>query len=305
MAIPLPLGPVSSTRLAAKLGAGHHGPEVELRRVAPLEDAGPDDLAFLDRGRPGHAGCHLARAPLDTGTTLVVADPLGAFCDLLEELFPPEPFQGAVHPTAEIGLAVTLHPGVVIGPRCVVGDHSVLYPNVVLYPGTRVGTWARIHANTTVGADGFRYHPGPRGARKVPQVGGVVIGHHVELGAGCTIDRGFLTDTVLGDGCKLDNQVHVGHNCKLGRSVIIAAQTGLSGSCVIGDGAMLGGQVGLAERTVVGTGAKVGAQSGLHGEVPPGETWLGTPALPIGVMRRVYGLTADLPAMWKAWRERG
>jgi UDP-3-O-[3-hydroxymyristoyl] glucosamine N-acyltransferase len=163
--------------------------------------------------------------------------------------------------------------------------------------GVRLGRACRIHANSVIGADGFRYHPGPTGPLRVPQVGGVRLGDEVELGAACTIDRGFLGDTRIGHGCKLDNQVHVAHNCDVGRFVLVAAQTGLAGSCRVGDGVMIGGQVGLADHSVIGAGARIGAQSGVHGEVPAGETYLGTPARPISVMRRIYASLPELPAL--------
>lgn len=303
MSVALP-SPVRASALAARTGGVLHGDDVTIHAVAAAESAGSPDLAFLDRGRPGDAGCHLARAPLPGRPTVVVADPLDAFCALLEAWFPPEPFLGRVHPAARVAEGAVLSPGVIVGAGCTVADGAWLGPHVVLYPGTVVGAGSRVHAHTVLGADGFRYHPTARGPRKVPQIGGVRIGSDVEIGAACTIDRGFLADTVVGDGCKLDDQVHVGHNCVLGRFVVIAAQTGLSGSCELGDGVLVGGQVGMAERTRVGAGARIGAQSGVHGVIPAGETWLGTPALPITTMRRVYALTADLPAMWRAFRSR-
>lgn len=298
-------GPLSARALADRLGGELHGPDRVVHRVAPADRAGPDDLAWHDRGPLGAAGVVLARTPLAERSVVVLPEPLSALVELLAGLFPEPTFDGAVHPSARVDPTVVLAPGVVIGADCEVGPGTTLYPHVVLYPRTRVGARCRVHAGTVLGADGFRYHPTPRGPLKVPQVGGVWVGDEVELGAACTIDRGFLGDTAVGDGCKLDNQVHVGHNVHLGRFVVIAAQTGISGSCLVGDGALVGGQVGMADHTEVGAGARIGAQSGLHGRIPPGETWLGTPALPIATMRRVYALTRDLPAMWRDWRAKG
>lgn len=301
---PLP-APLSARELAARMGGALHGDDRRVGRVAPAERAGPEDLAWWERGPRGEAGVWIARSPLPGATTVVVRDPLLAFAELLDALFPEPPFREEVHPSARIHPRATLAPGVVVGADCEVGEGTRLYPNVVLYPRTRVGARCRVHAGSVLGADGFRYHPTPNGPRRIPQVGGVWIGDEVELGAACTVDRGFLGDTVIGDGCKLDNQVHVGHNVQLGRFVVIAAQAGLSGSCVVGDGVIVGGQAGFADHTVVGAGARIGAQSGLHGTIPPGETWLGTPALPATTMRRVYALTRDLPAMWRDWRAKG
>ncbi len=297
--IPLPHR-VTAGELAELAFGELTGDDREVSGVAPVQTAGEDEVAYLERGFAGRAGVLYARVAIPGRTVIVVPDPLVAFAGLLECIKEPA-FEGPIHPTARVSPSAVVDPGVVIGADCVVGDGTHLFPNVVLYARTRLGRNCRIHAGTVLGADGFRYHASGTGPIKVPQVGGVDIGDDVEIGANCTIDRGFLSDTVLGRGCKLDNMVHVGHNCRLGSYVIVAAQTGISGSCVIGDGVVIGGQVGVADHTVIGAGAKIGAQSGLHGEIPRGETWLGTPALPISVMRRVYAMTKDLPAMWRDW----
>ncbi len=293
---------LTAIAVAALSGGALAGEDRPITGVSTVEGAGPADLAYFERGNPGAAGVLLARAPIEGRTVIVVADPLAAMCTILAASLPEPEFSGAVHPSAKVDATAVLDPGVVIGADCVVGAGTHLFPNVVLYARTRVGAGCRIHAGTVLGADGFRYHATARGPLKVPQVGGVVLGDGVETGANCTIDRGFLGDTRVGDGCKLDNMVHIGHNCTLGRFVVIAAQTGVSGSSRIGDGVLIGGQVGVADHTTIGPGARIGAQSGLHGQIPAGETWLGTPALPISVMRRVYAMTKDLPAMWRAWR---
>lgn len=305
--------PTSAAAVAAQLGASLVGPDRAILGLAPLDSAGPDDLAFLDAGSPGGAGVHLARAAIPDATTIVVPDPLAALVTLLRGWFPDEPspeisppserFPDAfVHPSAHIGDA-TIHPGCVVGAECVIGDGSLIFPNVVLYPRTRIGQRCRVHAGSVLGADGFRYHPTATGLLRVPHLAGVVLGDDVELGPACTIDRGFLEDTVLGDGCRLDAQVHVGHNVTLGRYVIIAAQTGISGSVRIGDGAVLGGQVGVADHADIGARVKIGAQSGIHGTLPPDTAWLGTPALPLSIMRRVYATMRYLPDLWRQRRE--
>jgi len=150
-----------------------------------------------------------------------------------------------------------------------------------------------------LGSDGFSFHPTKDGPVKVPQVGRVVVGENVELGANCCVDRAFLGETVVGPGSKLDNLVHLGHNAHLGRHVIIAAATALSGSVRVGDGAILGGQVGVVEHRTIGPGAMVGAQSGVGRDVPAGEAVLGTPAEPAAKMRRIYAALKYLPEMFK------
>lgn len=232
----------------------------------------------------------LTRVAIAGRTCVVTPDPLAGFARVLRAL--PE----APYGPARIADTAVLHPGVHVGAGCEVGEDTVLFPNVVLYPGTRVGRGCRIHAGSVLGADGFRYDGA---GRKVPHRGHVVVGDDVEIGANCTVDRGFLEDTIIGSGCRLDNLVHVGHGVRLGRSVIIAAQTGISGSVTIGDGVLVGGQVGIADHARIEDGARIGAQSGVHGRIPAGETWLGTPAQPIAVMRRVYAVMRYLPEMWR------
>ncbi len=293
--------PVRASEVAAITGATLVGPDCTLTGVAPVNDAEGAELAFLDRGDPGQ-GVHFARGSLG-GTTLVTPDPLAAFVAFLVHTFPGEG-QWAPHDTTDPAslTGAIVHPGVVIGPGCEVGAGTVLFPNVVLYPGTKIGRNCRIHAGTVIGADGFRYHPTATGLLRVPHVAGVTIGDGVELGPSCTIDRGFLEDTRIGDGCRLDALVHIGHNVTLGRFVIIAAQTGISGSVRVGDGAVLGGQVGVADHAEIGANARIGAQSGIHGTIPAGESWLGTPALPLATMRRVYAVMRYLPDLWRQSR---
>lgn len=311
--IALPV-PVTPSEIAALLHLEAPPSTTLLTHIAPLESAGPTCLSFLqDRRKPTtRPGLLLSRGPVDEITTLQVEDPLVALSKLLQKWFPEprpqwktSPSGAMIADSAEVHPSVELFPGVVVGSDCKIGEGTVLFPRVVLYHGVQIGRFCRLHAGTVIGSDGFRYHPHAGGILKVPQVGGVRVGDGVEIGANCTIDRGFLSDTQIGDGCKLDNLVHVGHNVRLGRGVIIAAQSGLSGSCVVGDGVLVGGQVGFADHTEVGAGAKIGAQSGLHGKIPAGETWLGTPAQPISVMRRVYGILPELPAMWRQLRKDG
>ena len=178
---------------------------------------------------------------------------------------------------------------------CHIGAHSVLFPNVVLYPNTHIGEHCRIHAGSVIGSDGFSYHPTKDGLTKVPHIGRVVIEDGVEVGANSTIDRAFLTETLVGSNSKIDNLVHIGHNTRLGSTVVIAAQSGISGSVTIGNGALMGGQVGIVEHTTIGDGAKIGAQSGVSRDVGENISVLGTPAEPAMQMKRIYAALRNLP----------
>ncbi|MCB9793084.1 MAG: UDP-3-O-(3-hydroxymyristoyl)glucosamine N-acyltransferase [Alphaproteobacteria bacterium] len=316
MSIPPP--GATSTELAQALGGQHFGPEVRLQRVAPLEDAGPGELAYAERQVEGGAECVLCQEPEPGRSCIVVDDPKLAFIEVLEAWLPERERRG-VHPTAivlgHLGEGVTVGPyavigqgsviedhaviyeGVVIGERCRVGAGSVLFPRVVLYANTSVGARCRIHAGAVIGADGFSYHPTPQGPRKVPQVGRVVIEDEVEIGANTCVDRAFLRQTRIGRGSKLDNLVQVGHNVRLGPSSVIAAQAGLSGSVTAGPGVMIGGQAGVVEHVNLGAGAMVGAGSGVMRDVEDGEAVLGAPAMPRRRALRVWALLRKLPEL--------
>lgn len=187
---------------------------------------------------------------------------------------------------AVIGSDTTIESGAVIGAGSRIGNDCHLYPRVVLYPGTELGNRVIVHAGAVLGADGFGYVPDSTSGEYIqfPQQGRLVIEDDVEIGANTTIDRGALEETRIARGTKLDNLVHVGHNVSIGRNVVIAAQTGVSGSSSIGDNAIVGGQVGIADHVQIGPGAILGAQAGIpsrkriHG---PGIVFWGTPARPI------------------------
>ncbi|MDP6932526.1 MAG: UDP-3-O-(3-hydroxymyristoyl)glucosamine N-acyltransferase [Myxococcota bacterium] len=297
--------------LAAREGGQLVGDDREFDGVAALDTAGPSDLAFHDgtESPVSDAGVLLVRQALPGRTCVVVEDPKLAFIHLLADWFVDTHLPGVhpgatVDPSARLGEGVVVYPGCWVGPGVSVGDRTVLFPNVVLHAGTQVGQDCRIHAGCVLGADGFSFHPTSEGPVKVPQVGRVRVEDRVELGANCCIDRAFLGETVVGPGSKLDNLVHVGHNARLGRHVLVAAQAGLSGSVSLGDGVMVGGQVGIVEHVQVGDGARIGAQSGVHREVAAGTTVLGTPAVALARARRIYAAWKHLPEIWRATRPR-
>lgn len=177
-----------------------------------------------------------------------------------------------------VGRGVAVCDGAIIGRRVVIGDDSIIYPRVVIYDGSRIGHHVIIHAGAVIGSDGFGYaEEGPRRV-KVPHVGVVVIDDDVEIGANTTIDRATLGETRIGAGTKIDNLVQIGHNVRIGRDVLIVAQTGISGSVTIGDGAVLSGQVGVVDHVEIGAGAQVLGRSMVTKDVSPGAVVSGTPA---------------------------
>lgn len=224
-------------------------------------------LGMLDaRPEPRLAGIHPS-AVIDASAKVDPTAHIGPHC--------------VIGPESTIGRAVILRERVSIGSNCHIGDGCELYPNVVLYPRTVVGKNVVLHASVIVGSDGFGYRPSPTGLVKIPHIGNVVIGDNVEIGANSCIDRSKFGSTLIGDGTKIDNLVQIGHGVIIGRSVILCAHVGLSGSVRVEDGAMLGGMVGVVDGRVIGKGAMIGGQSAVADDIPAGQRSFGTPAVPI------------------------
>ena len=228
-----------------------------------------------------------------------------AMAKLLEvfELEPPQ-FDVDIHPlaviheTASIGEDCKIGAGCYVGKNVVLGKSVILYPNVtildetkigngtVVWSGTvirercEIGSYCIFHTNVSIGADGFGYRPSEdgRGLVKIPQIGNVVIGNGVEIGANSCVDRGKFSSTIIGDGCKIDNLVQIAHNCIMGRSCIMAGHSGLAGSVTLGDGVIIGGSASIKDHITIHSGAVVGAGSGVMKDVPAGKTVLGYPA---------------------------
>ena len=212
-----------------------------------------------------------------------------------------------IGPHARVGASSTLHAMVFIGAQAVVGDHNELFAGVVIGDRCELGHHVTIYPNTVIGADGFGYVPAPEapdgtGLRKVPQIGIVRIGNHVEIGANTCIDRGKFSATTIGDGSKIDNLCQIAHNCRLGRSCIIAGQTGLGGSATIHDAAMFGGRAGVHDHVTIGAGAKIGATSVVTQDMPAGATWVGSPAHDLKAFLREAVAIRKLPNLLKEVR---
>ena len=288
--------------------------------VAPLDRAAPCDLTFFDSKKFGaaaaatHAGACLTTAALAKElparvAVLTVKDPYRAFVVAARELFPQALRQSSLaEPGAIVGAHddksarieddVTIEPGAVVGARVEVGSGTVIGANAVIGAEVRIGRDCSIGAGTTItdtligdkvivhpgckiGQDGFGFVMGASGHVKIPQVGRVIIQDHVEIGAGTTVDRGAIRDTVIGEGTKIDNLVQVGHNVSIGRHCVVVAQSGISGSSTLEDFVVLGARVGLNNNVTIGEGAQIAAISVVHGDVPPGARWGGTPAKPV------------------------
>jgi len=289
--------------------------------VAPLETAGPGDLAYMDNAKYADAlaetragVCLVARrfaakAPART-IALIAAQPYRAYAQILARLHPTAARPGSmfesagvsagssVHPTARLEHGAMVDPGAVVGPHAEIGSGTVIGAQAVIGPHVRIGRNCAIgpgatvlnafvgnrvivHPGVRIGQDGFGYAMGAQGHLKVPQVGRVIIQDDVEIGANTTIDRGSGRDTVIGEGTKIDNLVQIGHNVVIGRHCVIVAQVGISGSTTLEDFVVLGGQVGVVGHVRIGMGAQIAGSSNVNKDVPPGARWGGTPAKPM------------------------
>lgn len=179
-----------------------------------------------------------------------------------------------------LGNGVILYPNVCVFDETIIGDHTIVWSGTVIRERCIIGNHCIFHTNVSIGADGFGYRPSDdgRGLVKIPQIGNVIIGHYVEIGANSCVDRAKFSSTIIGDGCKIDNLVQVAHNSVMGRSCIMAGHSGLAGSVTLGDGVMIGGSASIKDHTTIHSGATVGAGSGVMNDVAAGQTVLGYPA---------------------------
>jgi UDP-3-O-[3-hydroxymyristoyl] glucosamine N-acyltransferase len=317
--------------LAEYLGATYEGDgEIELTGVAPLEAAGATEVAFVGnrkaalQAESSAAGCLLVPMewPSPSYRTVIrVSDPRTAFARAMSRFYPTAELKPGVHPSAvvgssvevgalvyigphvavgdgsRIGLATSIGPGCSIGKRVVIGEGCVLHANVTIYDNVDIGRGTILHSGCVIGADGFGYVMEHDRWHKFPQVGRVEIGDFVEIGANCCVDRAALGVTSIGEGTKLDNMVHVGHNCRIGRHVVVAAQTGFSGGVVVEDYAVIGGQVGIGDKARIESRAVLGSGCGVLTSkiVRSGETVWGTPARPLKQHLEALANLARLP----------
>lgn len=281
-----------------------------------LEAASSSDLSFVgsdkakDAAALSRAGCLFVSESFELQgdwALIQVRDPRSAFARALAKLYPATRPEPSIHPSAviatsahvagdcsigaytvigedvDIASGCRIADGVHIGEHVTIGTGATIYPHVTLYPGVTIGARAILHAGCVIGADGFGFAFADGRYEKFPQVGTVRIDNDVEIGANCCIDRAALGVTSIGAGTKLDNMVHVAHNCSIGKHVVIAAQTGFAGGVVVEDYAVIGGQVGVGEKAKIASKAIVGSGAGILSfqQVRAGEPVWGTPARPL------------------------
>lgn len=292
--MPNPAGVVLSLAdIAARLGGDVLGDaQTRIRQVATLASAGEGEIAFLAnlkyRGQlqTTRASAVILAPEFADAVNLpriVCKNPYAYYARLATLLNPAAVVQPGIHPTAacastvpasasigaqvsigesvKLGEGVVIHPGCVIGDGVSIGDGSVLYPNVTVYQRCCIGMRAVVHGGAVIGADGFGFAPDQGQWVKIPQIGRVIIGDDVEIGASTTIDRGALDDTQIGDGCKLDNQIQIGHNCVIGKHCVIAACAAIAGSVTLQDNVIVGGAAMIAGHVTIASGAVISGGS--------------------------------------------
>lgn len=321
-------GPHWLTAIAATAGCNAPEQDLLITGLASLESAEPDQITFIGHARYAgvlaqtRAGAVITPAALQhrappAAVTLVATDPFDSWGGVAALFYPAAAPKAGIHstavvengasvdPTAEVCAHAFIGARASIGARCRIGPNAMIGEGVTLDLDCRIGAHASIsHATlgarvviypgARIGQEGFGFTPTARGFVTTPQLGSVMIGDDVEIGANTTIDRGTLRDTVIGTGTRLDNLVQVAHNVRIGRHCAIAAQVGISGSAEIGDFVTMGGQSGVADHMQIGAGARVGAQSGVMSEIPARAVVVSSPARPkrevfreIAVLKRI------------------
>ena len=307
---------------------------VQLTGFAQANNARPGDLTFAEKET------HFAAAEAGDASAILVSEPFTstkkvlirvknarvAVARLLPLFFPPDQEPAGIHPTAVIDPTATIDPTAHIGAHCVVkagvkigarsvllggnhlgkdthlGDDVCLFPNVIIYPRTQIGHRVAIHAGTVIGSDGYGYVLDEGRHRKMLQVGNVIIHDDVEIGANAAIDRGALGSTVIGQGTKIDNLVHVAHNVVIGRHCLVMGQVGFAGSTTLGDYVVIASQSGIAGHLKLGHQSMVGAKSGVMRDIPDKGVVLGYPAFPDKEAKRQIIAVSQLPDLIKRMR---
>jgi UDP-3-O-[3-hydroxymyristoyl] glucosamine N-acyltransferase len=299
-------------------GQGAEAPprRLMLHRIAPLATATGEDVSFcLNHRRYFSALAATSAAAVivhpdmwdrvpDTTVAIVAPDPLVAWSRVAALFHPLSPVRPGIHPSAVVATSARIDPTTEVGPLAVIGENVVIGPRgrigplAVISDGVQIGRDVRvgphaslshallgdrvyIYAGARIGQDGFGFAITPEGMKTVPQLGRVLIGDDVEVGANTTIDRGTLEDTIIGAGTRIDNLVQIAHNVHIGRACVVVAQVGISGSTVLEDQVVFAGQAGIAGHLRVGTGSRIGAQAGVISDVPPWSEMVGSPAQPV------------------------
>lgn len=309
--------------------------------LAAVEGASMGTLSYIEGSKFAHqihtTGASALILPLDTALQqqanqrhiawIATPEPKLLFARAVTLFYQPFPLESGIHPTAlidptvqmgadvsvgayaviqagvKLGDRVCVHPQVVIYPAAQIGDRTILHAGCTIHERTQIGADCVIHSGAVIGAEGFGFVSSAEGWVKLEQSGIAVLEDRVEVGCNATIDRPAVGETRIGYNSKLDNLVHVGHNCQIGQNCILAAQVGMAGGSKTGNGVILGGQVGVANQTEIGDRVQAGAKAGLHGTIAPGSIMMGSPASPYKIFLKSAAIYNRLPEMHQSLRE--
>jgi UDP-3-O-[3-hydroxymyristoyl] glucosamine N-acyltransferase len=303
--------PVPLSQIAALIGAEIVGNEGLATGINEIHKVAEGDLVFVDHPKYYRTCIESAATYIIINqktdfpphkTLLIVPEPFEAYQKIVSYFRPFQPASKPISDTAVIGPGTVVMPGVFIGHHVTIGANCILYPNVVVMDHCVIGDNVIIQSNTTIGSDAFYYNKKTARAvhyKKMLSCGRVVIEDSVEIGAGCTIDRGVSSDTVLGAGTKLDNLVHIGHDTVVGKNCLFAAQVGIAGATTIEDNVILWGQVGVSKTLTIGKGAEVYAQSGVPASLEGGKKYFGSPVQEAAVKMKELVWIKRIPELWQ------
>lgn len=309
--------PIPVTEIAAYIGAELEGNDQQMATgINEIHKVTPGDISFVDFEKyydkclRSAATIIIINKKVDCPpgkTLLVLPDPFSAYVKIVKRFRPFEPATKPISDTAVIGKDTIIQPNVFIGNHVTIGENCIIHPNVTIYDHTVIGNNVIIHAGTVIGADAFYFKK--RADRevmydKMESCGRVIIEDDVEIGAGCTIDKGVSGDTIIGRGTKFDNMIHIGHGTIIGRNCLFAAQVGIGGKAHIEDNVILWGQVGVSKDLVIGKGAVVLAQSGVPGSLEGGKTYFGTPADDARAKMKEVAWIKRIPEIWEKLKDK-
>jgi len=304
--------PVAVTEIAAMIGAaleGNH--QLMAAGINEIHKVQEGDISFVDFEKYYDKALNSAatiiiinkKVACPAGKALLVTDdPFSAYVSLVKHFRPFEPSSKPISDSAVIGEDTIIQPNVFIGNHVRIGSNCLIHPNVTIYDHTVIGDNVIIHAGTVIGADAFYFKRRKDRAvmyDKMESCGRVIIESDVEIGAGCTIDKGVSGDTIIGQGTKLDNMIHIGHGTVIGRNCLFAAQVGIGGKAHIEDNVILWGQVGVSKDLVIGKDAVVLAQSGVPSSLEGGKTYFGSPAEEARTKMKELTWIKRIPELWE------
>ena len=277
----------------------------EIHRVEPGDIVFVDHPKYYDTCINSAATCIIinkATSFPEEKTLLITENPFEAYLTIVRHFRPYTPAIKAISDTVVVGEGTSIAPGAVIGNQVTIGNNCIIHPNVSILDHCVIGNNVIIQPGTVIGSDAFYYNSKKNREvwyKKMESCGRVVIEDDVEIGAGCTIDRGVTNDTVIGRGTKMDNMVHVGHDTIIGKNCLLAAQVGIAGGVEIGNGVTLWGQVGVSKTLIIEDDVTVLAQSGVGGLLQKGKIYFGSPADNAGIKKRELVWIKRIPEIWK------